>query len=503
MTDPTPPEAPRISRIDVADFRAYPTSCPGNFDLGQGCNLLAFGENGAGKSSLYRALRDLFSTSPPNIIDLHNVFSDTPAPSVRVTLTDGTVFTWNSAGHPGPAVTDVARRSAFLTHTKLRELIYNPGKPHEPIDLFEIAIDSLVGDFEATMGGGVRRSIRELWDDVTTAFGARVQVKTGTRRPQNYIANVEAACTRFNEGMRLALDRLDTDAEALLRRLLDVLSPDPMTFVGFVFTPIRYDEATRKIDRQPLTVSVRVKTYQPQAPQQFLNEARQTALSIAIYLASRLASVPPGRQSLKLLVMDDLLISLDATHRRPVLSLILDLFRDWQIIFLTHDRYWFQLAREQLTRGAWKTVEIYERHDGDGLLTPFVRTVPDDMATGSLDQAEAFLADNHPAAACNYARSACELILAKFCARRAVRFPYFEDEKRPDLNNLLTTAKAHVANDRPRWLALEALEPHKRYVLNPLSHDPARPIPAADVAAAIEAVREVARACAPGYPPPP
>lgn len=501
MTDPVAPEAARISRIEVADFRAYPQSYPGKFDLGQGCNLLAFGENGAGKSSLYRALRDLFSTSPPQIIDLHNVFSETPAPSVRVTLTDGTILAWNSAGHPGPAVTDIARRSAFLTHTKLRELVYNPGKPREPIDLFEIAIDSLVGDFEVTMDGGVKRSVRELWTDVTAAFDARVQVKSGTRRPQNYIANMEAACTRFNEGMRVALDRLDADAEVLLRRLLDALSPDPMTFVGFIFTPVRYDEAKREIDRQPLTVSVRVKGYQPQALQQFLNEARQTALAIAIYLASRLASVPPGNQSLKLLVMDDLLISLDATHRRPVLALILELFRDWQIILLTHDRYWFQLARQQLIgRADWKTVEIYERFDDQRLLTPLVRTIHGDMVASSLAQATAFLNDDYPAAACNYARSACELAVRRFCIKQRVPFPYFEDDRRPDLNALLTTAIAHVANDPPRRAALEGLQPHRQYVLNPLSHDPAHPIPKADVAAAIEAVREVARACAQTYP---
>jgi len=497
-----PREAPRLSRIEVTDFRAFPASCPGDFKLGdRGCNLLVFGQNGAGKSSLYRALRDLFSVSPPAIADLHNVFSDLPAPSVRVTLTDGSVLTWTSVNHPTTDVVDVARRSAFLTYTGLRELIYNPGKPNEPLDLFQTAVDNLIGDFEATLEGGIRRSVGELWQDVNKAFGARVTTARGTRRPQHYIRDVETACTRFNEGMRQALDRLDAGVKVLLRRLLDVLSPDPLTFLGFVYTPIVYREDSRKIDRPPLVASVRVRAYQPPAPQNFLNEGRQTALAIAIYLAGRLVCVPSGRDRLKLLVMDDLLISLDASHRRPVLEVILDLFKDWQIILLTHDRYWYELAREQLTAD-WKAVEMFEGRDGDGLFIPVVRPVATDLAEAVLAQAEAFLANHHPAAAANYARSACELILKRYCIERQVKFPYFEEgTRRPTLHKMLEIAMNQSQSDKPRFSALKALKLHKRFVLNPYSHDPTNPVPSADVAAAIEAVREVGKACSETSPP--
>ncbi|MDB5692798.1 MAG: hypothetical protein JWO81_1861 [Alphaproteobacteria bacterium] len=492
-----PPDAPRLRRIEVTDFRAFPKGHPGILDLGEhGCSLLVFGENGAGKSSLYRALRDLFSASPPPIADLHNVFSDLPAPSVRVTLTDNAQLTWSGVGHPTADVTDIARRSAFLTHTALRELVYNPGKPNEPLDLFETMISNLIDDFDATLEGGVRRSVGELWTDVQTALAARVTTASGTRRPQNYIRVMETACTRFNEGMRQALDRLEPKARELLRRLLDVLQADPMDLVGIIFTPVTYSEAIREIEREPLTASVRVRTHLPRAPQSFLNEARQTALAIAVYLAARLICVPPGRDRLKLLVMDDLLISLDATHRRPVLDLILELFADWQIILLTHDRYWFELAREQLkARTDWKAIEIYERYQDD-LMTPYVRDVAIDMAEATLVQAEAFLDDNHPAAACNYARSACEIILERFCIRHGLKFKFpIGSDKRPALNELLNAAKNEVKADAPKLATLRGLEPHKRFVLNPFSHNPVASVPAADVRAAIVAVRKVALAC--------
>lgn len=507
MVDPVaPPPAAvaRIRRIELSDFRAFPAAQPGVFDLGQhGGNLLVFGENGAGKSSIYRGLRGLFSVSPPEIIGLHNVFTDPAQPSVRLTMTDDSVLAWTAAGHPTIEVRDAARRAAFLSHTRLTEM--NRGATADvPPNLFEVAVNRLLADFEATLEGGGRRSLGELWQEVETAFAARGTTANGVRRPQNYIRDVEAACERFNEGMRQALDALEAHAKPLLRRLLDVLSGDGLELVGLTFPRVRYDKKKRTLENQILTPVVKFRTHLPPAPQNFLNEARLSALAIAIYLAARLSCVPPkGAGGLKLLVMDDLLISLDSSHRRPVLDAIAELFVDWQIILLTHDRYWFELAREQLAKDRWSAVEVYERLDGDGLLVPLVRPVAEDVVVATLNQAAAFLADHHPAAAANYARSACELALRKFCIKQRVVFAYFEENKRPDLNALLDAATKHAAQaakDAGRLRALKALEHHKRYVLNPLSHDPTRPIVPADVEAAIGAVREVVKACGKDYP---
>ena len=487
------PDAARVRLIEVSGFRAFPGGHPSRFELGSGCNLLLFGENGSGKSSLYRALRELFSTEASDIGAYRNVFSDEPS-RVGVTLTDGTVLDWVAAGHPTAAVTDIARRSAFLTHTALRELIYNNAGPDTPKNVFGIALSSIIGDFEATLDGGVRRSIRELWDTVTTAYAAREVVATGTRRPRNYVPSLDAACQRFSEGMRQALDALEGAARPLLARLLDVLRVDALELAGLLFSPVVFRDSKkpseRILDNKSLVVQVRVRGHKPAAAQSFLNEGRQTALALAIYLAGRLVCAPPGKDKLKLLVMDDLLISLDASHRRPVLDLILQEFADWQVILLTHDRYWFQLAREQVRVGGWKTVELYESYEADGLLCPLVRPVVEDMVEATLQQAERFLADHHLAAACNYARSACELMLRRFCITQSVRLVLTDEgQPKPNLQKLLDAAMNKASKNATRHAALKALLRYKKFVLNPLSHNPGVPVPSADVQRAIGAVR--------------
>lgn len=239
---------------------------------------------------------------------------------------------------------------------------------------------------------------------------------------------------------------------------------------------------------------MRYRDHDPRAPQNFLNEGRQSALAIAIYLAGRLASVPTS-DDLKLLVLDDLLISLDYSHRRPVLDVIADSFQGWHIVLLTHDRLWFEMAREQLMNEPWRALEIYEKVDADGLLRPLIWESKDNLVDETLSQATRFLKDNQPAAAANYARTACDLALRRYCKNHNVQFAYVDDPKRIKLEELLQRAEARGAADPVHVAAFGEVKRYKKLILNPLSHDPTQPVSKADVQASILAVKELVKVC--------
>ncbi|MBA3879055.1 MAG: hypothetical protein C0500_05000 [Sphingobium sp.] len=481
-----------ISELELSDFRAFPALAPFRYNL-EGRNLLVFGENGSGKSSIYRALRGLFSVDPPAIADFRNMFSDPPEPVVRAVVDDVAVE-WTMAGHPSAEVRGLARRAAFLSHRRLIEL--NTGTDaNTPPNLFEVAVRHLLADFEATIAGGVRRTIAELWGDVQEALAARIQVGGRERRGPKHSEKVLLACERFNEGMHQAVDALETRAQPLLVELLTALSPDALELVGLQIYELSYDSETQKLINDTLTARVSFRGYSPPAPQNFLNEARQTALGIAIYLAARLVCVPQYADGSKLLVLDDLLISLDNSHRRPVLEVISRLFDTWQIILLTHDRFWFELAREQLGP-TWKAIEVFEEIDGDGLLRPVVRESGENLVALTLAQARAFIAAHHPAAAANYTRAACELALRRYCKKHGIEFPYVDDPQKITLNMLMQRGRLHAQNDAGRMAAFDAITFHQKYTLNPLSHNPVEPVVAADVIAAIDAVQLLVAACA-------
>ena len=138
----------KINTISLTDFRAFPGPTPATFDLG-GNNLLVYGENGSGKSSLFHALRGFFSSSkPPDLLALRNSFSGVGIGNMRVevgfddssaaawTVVAGSMATrvpWSQPrhgpfavpfhpGHDAPInlrVTEAAKFSAMLDYRSL------------------------------------------------------------------------------------------------------------------------------------------------------------------------------------------------------------------------------------------------------------------------------------------------------------------------------------------------------------------------------------------------
>ena len=491
MAEPGGESVAKVASIHISDFRAFPALAPASVVL-EGKNLLAWGENGSGKSSIYRALRGLFSVNAQDISPMRNVFSALAEPSVKVTLTDKSELEWSMAGHPTSTVIDTARKSAFLSHTRLFEM--NRGRTAEEApNLFTVAVEKLLADYEATVGGGLKRTVGELWTEVAAALQRRVQYSKGIRRPLDFSEKVNGACEQFNEGMKQALAALEPHAKSVLSKLLDVLHRDALELVGFTFYGVTYNEKERELENAILTASVKFRNHALVAPPSFLNEARLSALAMATYLAGRLACVPANDRALKLLVLDDLLISLDHSHRQPVLDVIGELFSGWQIILLTHDRFWFELAREQLSGEPWKVIEIYEKLDADGLLRPVIWESKEDLVAETLEQANRFLDENNPAAAANYARTACELMLRRYCRRHNVPFAYTDAPQKIKLDELIKKGEAHASGNADRKAAFERLKKYKKLILNPLSHNPTQPIVKGDVAAAILAVKALSQ----------
>jgi recombinational DNA repair ATPase RecF len=88
----------KIKTLSLTDFRAFPGPAPTAFDL-DSKNLLVYGENGSGKSSLFKALNGFFKygTPPPRLRELKNSFSGQPLghTSVQVSLDNGFTANWH------------------------------------------------------------------------------------------------------------------------------------------------------------------------------------------------------------------------------------------------------------------------------------------------------------------------------------------------------------------------------------------------------------------------
>ena len=465
-------------------------------------NLLIYGENGAGKSSIYKALRDLFARRPSEYALTSNAHVhplDTAlTPRVTVTFNDDTPpLEWTERKHPGQPMADsrvamAALRSSFLDYHALLET--NAFHGQEKPNLFSLAVETLLADYaDATSG----KTIAERWAEVERAR------PSGHWSSIDYKAPVEAACEAFNAALDAALSALHPKVNELL---ID-LGHREMQIEAFERGTVRYNDARLRHERgfegKELYFRLAFRCHYPELPQHFLNEARLSALALALYLAGRLACVPSSPSTaLKLLVLDDVLVGLDYANRRPLLAVLNKHFVGWQIVLLTHDRHWFEVIRAAIPKDRWTCYEMYEMTAMTGEATPLLRSVEADIVAATLTQARDFLLQKHLPAAANYARSACELLLRKKCEKLRVKFPYEADPRKIGFDLLKSGLDTHLSDLQTQHASetvkvdklqgqrdkLTAIAPYQTRILNPLSHDTGASLDEAEVEAAVEAV---------------
>jgi energy-coupling factor transporter ATP-binding protein EcfA2 len=504
-TPPAAAAAPvRIQAISLTNFRAFPGPDPARFELA-GKNLLLYGENGAGKSSLFHALTNFFSKAPPKLQQHNNVFSGLTVVDCKVAIElvgDPKAVEWTANYHPcvydmkrpvesfadwflagsEPRISDAALRAACIDYKSLLNTNFRHGNGE--VNLFDISIDHLLRDYPVSHAGRTS-TIGQLWQSVL-----RAKPRKDTSAA---VAKVNQACVDFNTAFQPALQVLLPKINELLQAL-----GWPEVVLSALRSPgLTYRTARLKLDRviegQTLAPKITFKSHSPANHQNFLNEARLSALALAIYFAGRLVSTPTTTpNALKLLVLDDVLIGLDHSNRLPVLDVLTDLFGGWQVVLLTHDKGWFNLARQRLSDGEWTCYEIYEGDPTASAPIPIVRKTDKRPARALLAKGRELLLLGYVEAAANYTRQAFETGLRGACEFQKVEMRYTADpnaHKAQDFLDALTKAPTPAKVVHADWTAcLQRIEMFKTVVMNPYSHPGAPNIPRQEVVDAANAV---------------
>jgi hypothetical protein len=88
-------------------------------------------------------------------------------------------------------------------------------------------------------------------------------------------------------------------------------------------------------------------------PSGYLSDSQIHTLALSL----RLAAIQMFNTDVPLIVLDDVVTSYDADHRRAIAGMLADQFNDHQIVLVTHDERFFAYLKEQLPQGKW----IYKR----------------------------------------------------------------------------------------------------------------------------------------------
>jgi hypothetical protein len=474
----------RISKIELKHFKFFHGLQ--EFDL-DSKNLILYGENGSGKSSIYWALYTFLQSSfKPNDQDIKKYFDvssdenlvnrfapagqesaiviefkDESSTVVRKQISYTLINTKS-----GDLIKEAAGSSDFINYRMLSRL-YDFSNKSE-IDLFPLferevlMFISFTREFQAG-----NRNAADWWEYVKKGMQPRTRITDAA------YADFQTRVTEFNEELETYLLKIIEGANEYLQN----------KFKQNLKLILTYNRATYNTFEEGSTTKRNHRTIPPQIiltleylheglnedrkairrPQSFLNEARLTSIALSIRFA--ILDEKYIENASKILVLDDLLISLDMSNRDIVLELIIKEFSDYQIIILTHDRMFFELAKHKVNRlnqANWTYYEMYESVK-DNIPQPFI------TKSGSyLEKAKTFFHLKEYEVAGNFLRKQAEAFCRDFLPKRK----HYTTEYEPyDLNGLINQCIKYSKENELDSTIFEDLGGHRKFVLNPTSHD--------------------------------
>jgi energy-coupling factor transporter ATP-binding protein EcfA2 len=491
------PIPPRIKELRLRNFRAFPGPAIVPVNLG-GKNAIIFGENGSGKSTIFHALDGFFSVAERTKVERQdrlknavNLFSGEglEATALEVEFDDGTSEKWDSTRHPcdigdpDSRVFAAGYRKAILDYRALLETNFRHASG--AINLFETCVTGVLRDYR-TPHDGSEETLRNLWNALLHFCNPPPKSYRNSDQREAYRAS-------FNHGLGEALDAL----VPLINEMLVDLNWGDVILERFEFPRITYNNewmlVRRNFNGKTIKPVLKFNGKDLAQPHHFLNEARLSALALAIYFAGRkLCAATVFADTPRLMVLDDVIIGLDQSNRLPLLDLLAKHFKDWQILILTHDRVWFDMARSYHRRHKadkfWNYLEI---HAGTNLQTPPVPlSVSSSSPSDALDLAKKFLAEGHVNAAGNAARISAERTLREFCEVKGVPVKYKVDSEKVAFSDLMAAVKRWSNSEANAQYndVLDHLQMYTEILLNKLSHGGTSTLERYDVQGAITAV---------------
>jgi len=461
----------RITEIEIKNFKAFYGTY--RIDLRKsGKNLLIYGENGSGKSSLYFALK-LFLESGDNLFhrfeNNQNIFI-TDAGYVKLCLRASQrskqyTYEWSETVREtdDELIIEASRAKGFLDYKDLLETHY-VHRENNSVNAFSLLVETLLANTVITEG----RSLAEDWTGIEPPSQPQITASE--------IATLEGRIEDFNIELANKLAELQPKASEILGKFGYNVT------LNFHFPGIKYNRENGTLDNQEILL--RVELFDRDIPEhhRFLNEARLSAIAIAIYFSSILMQ---PESDLKILALDDVLIGLDMSNRLPVLDILEEYFPDYQIFLTTYDKAWYEIVKQRTSDAEWEYAEFYSEQTDEYEIPIYAEN------KAYLEKAKEYFAANDYKACVIYLRTAFEAAIKKFCQKKNLRVKYRENPKDLTSEDFWGPIKTGTLKDGTPFLEqslINEIELYRNIILNPLSHARIVPVVKKEVSEAMKAV---------------
>ena len=478
----------KITKIEIKNFKAFYGTY--QIDLHKaGKNLLIYGENGSGKTSLYKALELFLDSSENDTIDFkdHQNLFNADKGYIKLHLrTDPTsnehVYEWSDDVKETvdlPIIT-ASKNKGFFDYKALLRTHYLHYE-NDTVNVFDLLIENLLAN---VINDATGQSLAEEWQNISEQIPLV---------PTHDIDTFEAQIDIFNVGLATQLEKLQTKASEILRKFG---YEDTFVALDFGFQGIMYDR-TRETPSNP-GIPLKVKFFDEDLPahHRFLNEAKLSAIALAIYFAGFLLQ---PQSDLRILALDDVLIGLDMSNRIPVLDILKAYFseEDYQIFLTTYDKTWYEIVKQRTDQKDWKYTEFYFSQTDEYEVPIYL----EDKAY--LEKAREYLDSKDYKACAIYVRTAFEALIEGFCESKHLLVKYYRNPNKRDSEHFWKAIKIEnekrIEKQNPVLLnqgLIKEIELYRTRILNPLSHANITNIHKKELEDTIDAVEQLKNALA-------
>lgn len=516
----------RISKIEIENLKFFHDIFTMDVDRK---NVLLFGENGAGKSSIYWSVYTHFQAffkSRPEAVkyftaghpeNLRNRYSDSADHSgvaisfkdnngSEITLRDSISENYNDSVEFRNFMRGTIITSDFLNYKQISKLFdFENSRENDVFSIFEKEVFPLL-NLSAVLEdiNGNNRNTSNLADWWNYIKRYNEYLPRNAKRKNTFLKGEEHKAYRkilrnFNSVFKLLMEMIISKANDILREDFNI----PVELI-YQFDDIDLEviSENRKITERltPPRLLIHAKMIGDairdrsvvRHPKSFFNEAKITCMGIALRLAVLLQR-SPVESAAAVVFVDDLLISLDMSMRMGIVPRILDLAERWQLFVFTHDRSLFHLYRSKINSRRelrnleneqrameglpvsryfnWKIYELYSKTSENGIPKWILSEEPSyiDLAKIHLD------ALRIPECA-NALRRYCEMQMKRIVPY-SLHHQHLSDwnsNDKKDLNAMLDSFKKFIVEGcRISSLAnfLSDVDVERKLLFNPFSHD--------------------------------
>lgn len=479
-----------ITKIEIDGFKAFPNNF--SIDLPDGKNLLIYGENGSGKSSLYYALHVLMQSvfkddkgvkyfTPgditggefiPNNEQLINInrFNEAKAntytPNIRITFDDGKVWRLDNGGLQSENGGDdseirmLNKDSAFINHSYISR--FHAARNSEEINLWNVFYKDIL---PFHLPAGTSEFLADLYDNIKREYDGGTDIKNKAFQDQ---------ITKFNNLLNKYINRINIRINSIYNdnfknegdKDLNIKliyyskdNPDNVLKEQYYLFCEKNTKGANMLYPPKIGIEIKEAGLLIYKPQSYFNEAKLTAIALAVrFAAMSTTAITSG----SFLALDDMLISLDMSNRAKVIAFLLSISDKYKIYLFTHDKMFFEYFKHKTrcNKQKWVYKEIYM----DDSKAPYLRNSND-----YLGQAEHFIKQHEYEIAGNFLRKAAESICKRFLPRK---WQLSLDYTLLDLNGLIQNCKKFASESGVKDLSVfEKLDEYRKFILNPSSHD--------------------------------